>query len=107
VDSEDWIRKWNRSLGRNSIGSAHEVRQTFGTPMFNENSVKRQMYLVENGREDLLAKFVDSLNYVYQRYKQVPWQTPLFSLYGKMPWLVNMDSLECIQGNKLNDFIHS
>jgi len=103
-DSNKFILGYNDALGRHRLpDTTHETSQTRTNNIFDHRGVRRMQQLIDAGRQDIIDKFVLDCKHLYDTYPQIEWDWPMFVPKGRIPWILDIDSLECLPGDVFSD----
>lgn len=99
--SNDFITGVNNALGRYRLKDEfHEHDQTKTNNIFSRRGIARLQELSDAGRIDIVNKFLEDCKSLYDRYPQIEWEWPMFVLKGRIPWLMDIDSLDYLPGSE-------
>jgi len=101
ANSKDFIVDFNRALGRISINKNHDMDQSFDNPVLSKRGIWRLHQLYQEGRGDIASSFLRQCMNIYNKYSQIDWTYAPYSPMGRIPWIINIDTLEYIHGNEV------
>lgn len=105
---EQFIIQYNNSLGRCRLeNSDHEINQTKINSILSDKGIQRFNQLKDAGRYDLVEHFLKDCLTLYKKHTQIQWEWPIFEVKGKIPWILNIDTLEYLDGSLVHDIINS
>ena len=103
-----FIREWNNAIGRVSVeDSEHDTDQTVTHHMISDRGIQRLAQLRNAGKQHVIDDFFQSLKLLYDRHKQIDWKWPMLEPLGRIPWVLNIDTLECFPGSVVGEWTNT
>jgi hypothetical protein len=100
-----FIREWNNAIGRVSVeDSEHDIDQTVTHYLIGYRGIKRLAQLQNAGKQHVIDDFFMTLKFLYDRHKQIDWKWPMMDIQGRIPWVLNIDTLECFSGSVVGEW---
>ena len=101
-----YVNAFNDATGKIKVqGSTHNENQSIVNPAFKPSNFFMIEQLERSGNIDIWYKFLNDLKFLYHRHPQIDWDYPPFQPRSRMPWLLDIDSLEYIPGEQLGDML--